>query len=274
MPLLRPPPKQKKSTDTRFAPKFTKTLEPKKVKESLCVALEVEFTSNPASEVIWYKDGFLMQSSEDFHIESTATSSTLKIKEAFKSDSGMYQVKAFNEVGLTQTKAYLTVNPIELDDLTPRIILDLKSLTIKSGDPVKFQSQAIGNPPPVVSWYKDDEPLIMDARIKEFQENDTFTLLLLESSAADSGCYECVAENAHGKVYSRAYLTVIGDNEFKQLETIPLEFNENNVRMIPLSSKFKQPAIEIPLKDQTVNEGQTARFECVINNSDRKPFIL
>jgi hypothetical protein len=272
--LLRPQPKQKKSTDTRFAPKFTKTLEPQKVKEGLCITLSVEFTSNPASEIIWYKDGFLMQSSEDFHIESTSTSSTLKIKEAFKSDSGMYQVKAFNEVGLTQTRAYLTVNPTELDDLTPRIILDLKSITVNSGDPIKFQSQAIGNPAPVVTWFKDDEPLIMDARVKEFQENDTFTLLLLESSAADSGCYECVAENAHGKVYSRAYLTVIGDKESQQQVPIPLEFNENNVRMVPLSTKFKQPAIDTPLKDQTVKEGQTAKFECVINNSERNFYIF
>ena len=269
MPLLRPPPKLKKSNDTRFAPKFIKTLEPQKVKEGLCITLAVEFTSNPASEIIWYKDGFVMQSSEDFHIESGATSSTLKIKEAFKSDSGMYQVKAFNEVGLTQTKAYLTVNPTELDDLTPRILLDLKSFTVNSGDPVKFQAQAVGNPAPTITWFKDDEPLIMDSRIKEFQENDTFTLLVLESIASDSGCYECVAENAHGKVYTRSYLTVIGDKEIKDPEPVPIEFNENNVRMLPLSSKFKQPVIETPLKDQSAKEGQTVKFECIINNSER-----
>lgn len=111
MPLLKPMPKAQKPADTRFAPKFTKQLEPLKYKESSAITLSVEFTSNPVSEVIWYKDGFQMQSSEDFFIESTPTSSSLKIREAFKSDTGMYQVKIFNEVGIAQTKAYLSVIP-------------------------------------------------------------------------------------------------------------------------------------------------------------------
>lgn len=111
MTLLKPPQKHQKPADTRFAPRFTKQLEPLKIKEGISITLNVDFTSNPASEVMWYKDGFQMQSSEDFHIESTATTSSLRIKEAFKSDSGMYQVKLFNEVGLAQSRAYLTVTP-------------------------------------------------------------------------------------------------------------------------------------------------------------------
>jgi hypothetical protein len=103
--------KQQKPVDTRFGPKFTKQLEPFKSQEGKVITLSVEFTSNPASEVIWYKDGFQMQSSEDFHIESTTTSSSLRIREAFKSDTGMYQVKLFNEVGVAQTRAYLSIVP-------------------------------------------------------------------------------------------------------------------------------------------------------------------
>lgn len=111
LPLLKPIPKQQKPVDTRFGPKFTRQLEPMKHREGGVIILSVEFTSNPQSEVTWYKDGFQMQSSEDFFIESTATSSSLRIREAFKSDTGMYQVKVFNEVGVAQTKAYLSVIP-------------------------------------------------------------------------------------------------------------------------------------------------------------------
>lgn len=114
MPLLKPAPKQQKPADSRFGPKFTKQLEPFHAKEGIVITLKVEFAGNPAPEVIWYKDGFKMQSSEDFHIDSNATSSSLRIREAFKSDSGMYQVKIFNEVGIAQTKAYLTVTPGKL----------------------------------------------------------------------------------------------------------------------------------------------------------------
>ena len=83
------------------------------------VVLEVQFNAVPAPEVMWHKDGFLLQSSLDFMIESTATSSTLTIKEAFISDTGVYQVKIFNEVGMAQTKAYLNVTASKLRFFLP-----------------------------------------------------------------------------------------------------------------------------------------------------------
>ncbi len=151
-------------------------------------------------------------------------------------------------------------------------------MTINSGDPAKFQSQAIGNPSPVISWYKDDHPLELDNRKKTFQEGNTYTLLILEGVAADSGCYECVAENDHGKVYTRAFLTVLGDKEIPQEDKIEIpsmdQFNLNNVRAIPLSSKFTQPAIQTQLRDQVVREGSSALFNCVILHSERKTIFL
>jgi hypothetical protein len=105
-------PKEKvKPVDNRIPPKFTKQLEPFSTKEGSCIELLVEFTSTPASEVFWYKDGLQMESSVDFHIESTVNKSLLRIREGFKSDSGTYQVKLFNEVGTAQSKAYLTIIP-------------------------------------------------------------------------------------------------------------------------------------------------------------------
>lgn len=162
----------------------------------------------------------------------------------------------------------------EWDDLTPRILIELKDFTINSGDPVKFQTQATGNPYPSISWYKDDEPLEMNPRIKEFKENDIHTLLILETIAADSGCYEAVAENAYGKAYTRSQLVVLGDKQVEEPSPVEVRFDENNVRSLPLSSKFTQPVIEIPLKDQTTREGSSAKFECVIHHSERKLLIF
>ncbi len=154
--------------------------------------------------------------------------------------------------------------------MTPSIILELKNISVKSGDPVKFQSRAIGNPAPIISWFKDDETIEMSNRIKSFQEDDAYTLLILEAIAADSGSYECVAENAHGKVYTRAFLTVIGDKDLDEPKPLEIIFDENNIRSVPLSSKFTQPSIEKPLNDQIVKEGSSAKFNCVINHSERE----
>jgi hypothetical protein len=159
-----------------------------------------------------------------------------------------------------------------LQDLTPRILLQLKNITVNSGDPVKFQGQAEGNPPPIISWYKDDEILEFNSRIKEFKENNTYILLLMETIALDSGCYEMVAENNHGKAYTRAYLTVIGENEKHEQKQDEILFNEQNIRMIPMSSKYTQPFIELQLQDQTVREGSSVKFECIIAHSESNFF--
>ena len=271
LPMLNPHAKpHAKIVDPRFLPVFKKQLEPTKVKEGASILLTVEFEAVPAPEVFWYKDGFQMQSSNDFFIDSTMKMSSLKIREGFKSDSGMYQVKLFNEMGSAQSRAYLAVVPANLADLTPTITLDLKDVTCNAGDPVKFQGQAIGNPAPKITWFKDDEKLEMTTRIKEFQEDNTFTCLLVETSAADSGLYEMVAENAHGKVYTRAYLTVVGNAVVEEPQPVEVRVDENNVRSVPVSSKFVQPAIVAPIKDQTVKEGTPAKFECDINPSKGK----
>ncbi len=124
-----------------------------------------------------------------------------------------------------------------------------------------------GNPVPFVSWYKDDKPLLPSAKNKEFHEENIHTLLLLEVEPSDSGTYEAVVENGHGKVYSRANLTVIGDvHKEKELEAE----NKNQPKLY--SSLFSQPYVERPLEDQHVNEGSSASFKCKIVHSESKLF--
>ena len=102
-------PKQKKE-DNRVKPVFTKELEATKAVESQKVKFEVNFNAVPAPIISWYKDGYLIQSSKDFTIDEAVNSSSLTIREAFLTDSGVYQCKLFNEVGVAQTKCFLKVN--------------------------------------------------------------------------------------------------------------------------------------------------------------------
>ncbi len=128
-----------------------------------------------------------------------------------------------------------------------------------------------------INRYKDDERLEMNARVKQFQEADTFTCLLCEAVAADSGLYEMVAENDHGKVYTRAYLTVLGDAVVVgggARPAVEVRVDENNVRSVPVSSKFVQPVIVGPLRDQHVAEGRPVQFECEISHSEGWLFFL
>ena len=145
-------------------------------------------------------------------------------------------------------------------------MLQLKHATVNSGDTVKFQTQAQGNPSPTVSWYKDDKPLEMTLKAKEFYENDIWTLILLEVEPEDSGCYEAVAENTHGKVFTRGNLTVVGDQ--KHQDDSPVEEEKGKPKLY--SSQFTQPFVEKPIVNQIVTEGVSVKFECKVHHSDRK----
>lgn len=263
-----------KKEDPRVKPHFTRELEASKAKEGMAVILEVEFSGFPTPLVSWYKDGYQFQSSKDFPIEITETKTTLTIKEAFISDSGVYQVKLFNEVGVAQTKAYLKVTAIDADDLTPIVVENLENVTASCGDPVKFQVKAQSPVDPMtVTWFKDDEKLNITSRFKEFNEDNSYTLIILETEPSDSGSYEAVIENAHGKVFSRANLTVIGTNEHATETVKDTQQEERQPGPKPIDILYNQPYIEVPLADQEVKEGSTVKFECVIPNHESKFYI-
>lgn len=75
------------------------------------VVVSVEFTGEPAPTVSWYRDGFMVEDSEDFKIHTTATKSILTIKHAFIIDSGLYTVKLFNPLGIKQCQAAIRIMP-------------------------------------------------------------------------------------------------------------------------------------------------------------------
>ena len=75
------------------------------------VVVSVEFTGDPAPTVSWYRDGFMVEDSEDFKIITTATQSILTIKHAFIIDSGLYTVKLFNPLGIKQCQAAIKILP-------------------------------------------------------------------------------------------------------------------------------------------------------------------
>jgi len=68
-----------------------------------------------------------------------------------------------------------------------------------------LSTQIVGNPPPKITWYKDEKP-ITDLQSK--QDGHINTLNLIQPQLADSGEYSVIAVNDMGKAETRATLTV------------------------------------------------------------------
>lgn len=88
-------------------------------------------------------------------------------------------------------------------------------------------------------------------------EDNQYTLLIIETVTDDGGNYECVAINNNGEARCEAPLVVQ-----------PLELN--NKPKSTISGKEQAPTITQPMSGQVIHEGQPATFSCKIAGQPRE----
>ena len=74
------------------------------------------------------------------------------------------------------------------------------------GDSCTLKVHVQANPPPMISWYRNDEVLNEGGRVKvnKHQEAGKYSLTILQTKPNDFGVYKCVARNKFGTVTSKA----------------------------------------------------------------------
>lgn len=86
---------------------------------------------------------------------------------------------------------------------------DLKNSVAKVGTKVKLLCTVVG-PKPVLTWFKDDEPLEFEPpKIKNTSSGTFGSITFLAVAEKDAGVYKCVAANAVCEVKSECTLTVL-----------------------------------------------------------------
>lgn len=117
----------------------------------------------------------------------------------------------------------------------PSFTSELKPTRATEGDSCKLSCKVSALPEPTIEWFKDDQPLGKENRIKPSFDGHSVTLLLKDVTPDDVGTYKCVARNSLGTVSSQAILKV--------------------------DKKTSRPTIIKKLKDTKEVEGDEARFE-------------
>ncbi|XP_046680537.1 roundabout homolog 2-like isoform X2 [Homalodisca vitripennis] len=157
----------------------------------------------PTPTVFWLIEGnhtLLLPGESSQRYEASATAEghvLLSVKEVQKSDSGLVVMcSAVNPAGSDSWFSRLTV--ISPDDHPPPIIeLGPANQTLPLYTPGQLQCRASGNPPPVITWYKDGVPVISTAPKSIVAEDGT--LKINDLVKADEGLYTCVASSRSGK---------------------------------------------------------------------------
>ncbi|XP_020901126.2 interference hedgehog isoform X1 [Exaiptasia diaphana] len=165
------------------------------VNESQSAILHCSSSGYPRPDVVWSKNNGTLPHKRAV-VDSTGK---LDIKHVTANDSGIYQCKASNLLGSTQTTAKLQVN------FPPLLTLNKRTIYETIGDDIRLPTcHVTGYPEPKVTWYKsigslpDNRSVLKDGQ-----------LTVLKSKKDDSGIYVCKAENLLGFVIGSIMVNVI-----------------------------------------------------------------
>ncbi|XP_071560873.1 uncharacterized protein [Temnothorax nylanderi] len=236
------------------APVFLKELQPSFAREGCCHKLECTVKGNPLPTVQWYKNDVNIDNSPDYVITFNNGEAVLKFDEVFLEDKASYTCKATNQWGQSSTTASLDVKPAQISAKKPYFVVPLSNAMARAGQRVKLECEANGDPVPELIWTHDGK-LIEESKYHKIETDGARTCLIItEAFPKDAGSYTVTASNEIGKATVACTVSVKGRLLH---ETSKSDFVCSDTE--PIVPKF-----QLPLQDLKIQEGRSARLDCVI----------
>ncbi|GIY13520.1 hypothetical protein CDAR_68362 [Caerostris darwini] len=165
-----------------------------KAVENDTMQIECYVDGNPKPIILWIKDGYLLNTSSDSHYEIFHNSQVLQINQVLPSDAGHYTCVASNVAGTKEKSFMLDVH------VPPKLKgSNFEEQEVLPNRPTAIECFVDSNPPPTITWYKNDKIINFadHALIKVIEDGKV--LQFLKTTPEDSGDYTCIAENSVGK---------------------------------------------------------------------------
>lgn len=184
----------------------------KDVKESIRSQAISELHVSPLTKknIETYQKEFksVQHPSQELHVqvfESISESLTMKA-------TSVEEIKAVHTSVLSQTsqstKVSMTTSQ-ENKDAPPKILLQLRDLTVKCGDTAQFIC-ALENEFYEFLWAHEGENIELSEKMKISQNGNVLLLTILNAQLTDQGLYSCTVYNDYGGTTTSAILTVKG----------------------------------------------------------------
>ncbi|XP_037653920.1 hemicentin-2 [Choloepus didactylus] len=166
------------------------------------ISLPCDVHAHPSPEVTWYKDSQALSLDEEvFLLPGTHT---LQLARVRPSDSGTYMCEALNAAGRDQKLVQLSVLVPPTFRQAPTSPWD--TVLVRAGDKAILSCEADSVPEPVVTWYKDGQPLVLAQRTQALLGGQR--LEILGTQVSDKGLYTCKVNTAAGEAMRTFTLTV------------------------------------------------------------------
>ena len=225
-----------------------------------------------------------MEEDEHTRIIQEGNKHALVIDGTVLDDEAEYKCVAKNSFGKVECVAELLVDEITTK---PEFVKELKLVEVVEGSDAEFEVQVQGNPEPDVTWFRNNVLLEPGDRYEEKKVEDAHRLIIHKPTPNDSGEVKCQATNEVGRVESVAQLIVkpvqkqeeeVADEGKRNddIEEVSVSYTVDVQSEVPLGAVLGVPKEEktlVPpeiaksLKDLTVTEGDTARFEVEISGN-------
>ncbi|XP_037079077.1 hemicentin-1-like, partial [Pollicipes pollicipes] len=151
-------------------------------------------------------------------------------------DDGLYTCTASNEHGRAAIQA--SVQVLE----APTILESPSERRVVLHDSAALTCEAIGTPPPVVSWFKDGEPISELSIPHLYESADGLEVLVQLASPEMAGTYTCEALNAAGKASRDTLLTVVEPPEIVVPDSTDLSVVESDGQTLTCQLATARPA--------------------------------
>ncbi|XP_076048902.1 cell adhesion molecule Dscam2-like isoform X5 [Oratosquilla oratoria] len=178
------------------------------------VVIRCEVRGTPVAEVRWYHDGRPLSPDGRVVLQGR---NTLLLTAVGERDAGVYQCIVANSLGEAQASSH-----VRLKASAPELRYPFIEQTLQAGPSVSLKCEAIGYPPPVITWTVDGRPVTHQSgpfggervTVGEWRGTSTthVTSFVNITSVAplDGGEYRCEAVNTAGTTSHHARLNIYG----------------------------------------------------------------
>lgn len=198
------------------APRFEKPLQPKTVLENDVVILEATIESYPLSSFNWFINAAPLKNVPNVRIVDKDNRSVLVIESFNPANAGLYTCRAENVAGsVTSTASVQIVDQTELEEefeiIEPNFIQKLVPTQIMDGEELTLSCTVIGNPIPIIKWFRNDTQIVERKGTQMLQEsNGNCVLTISEVYPEDAGDYTCYASSKIGEATNTVTVSIKG----------------------------------------------------------------
>ncbi|XP_068178194.1 immunoglobulin superfamily DCC subclass member 4 [Antennarius striatus] len=126
----------------------------------------------------------------------------LVIKDTRRHHSGIYVCRA----NKPKTREFVIAIAELVVPAPPVILQPPETVSLSRGNTARFVCNSSGEPPPLLHWLKNGQPIKSFRRVKSQSPG---VLLINQLAMEDAGYYQCIADNGLGTACATAKLTVI-----------------------------------------------------------------